>query len=70
MDNVNNIFIKNLRNLLTKRKITPKELSEGTGIPLKEMQKYFSGKEAPLLSKAFKICDFFGVTIDEMCEQN
>ena len=58
--------------LMKKNEIkTVKELSEKMGIPYFTLKNIFQGNASDIrLSTATKICDFFGITFDELFSEN
>lgn len=56
--------------LLRKEKgLTLRELSEQVGITAAALSSYEKGKKEPSLSFAIKLADYYGVSLDELCDR-
>lgn len=56
--------IDNVFSLMKERNVTPKEISEKTGISTGNISDWKSGRCAPKTEALIKIADYFGVSLD------
>ncbi len=63
-------FGKNLRKLMDQRGYSYYSLSKATGIPHSNLHDYVLGKHRIPLENAFKIAEYFDVSIDKMLEED
>jgi len=66
MDKCKNIFISgsNLIFYMNQKGMTIEELSKGTGISMKTIQRYRSGERLPDIEKAYAISSFLQIKVD------
>ncbi|MDY5350091.1 MAG: helix-turn-helix domain-containing protein [Candidatus Ventricola sp.] len=55
--------------LRKEKKLTLRELSEKVGITAAALSSYEKGQKEPSLSFAIKLADFYGVSLDDLCDR-
>lgn len=60
----NMAFSKNLKKIMKERNVSPKELSEATGIPRSSIGDWLAGTEPRLNESVLKVSRFFGCSLD------
>lgn len=67
--NVKRNLMLNLSTLMKKKDVSGDQLSESTGISCATISRIKQGKVNPTLDKIIPICNFFGISINELCGQ-
>ena len=70
MDDLKTIVGKNLSALRKQRKLTQLELAEKLNYSDKAVSKWEQGATTPDLETLKQLCDFYGVTLDYLCNPN
>lgn len=63
-------FARNLLFLLTENRVTVKQLSEGTGICSRNIDRYLAQESVIPVDKMVHIADYFNVSLDFLVERN
>lgn len=67
-NNIQKIFSRNLKKLLSDRDVTQLELSKYLGVSNTTVYNYVNGFNMPRMDKIDKICDFFGISRSTLIE--
>lgn len=70
MKNVNEILSENLVKLRKKNKLTQAELAEAIHYSDKSISKWEKGESCPSVAVAAEIAKYFGVTLDDLIDEN
>ncbi len=70
MQNLNNdILLKNMNQLMTKRNVSQKQLEADIHITQSTISKYLNGKQAVSLNFLYIFAQYFNVTMDSLCQE-
>lgn len=69
-DNIQKIFSKNLKELLSNKGVTQLELSKYLGVSNTTVYNYVNGFNMPRMDKIDKICEFFNISRSALIESN
>lgn len=59
-------FSKNLKELIKRRSVSLTKVSKETGVPMSTLSEWTAGREPKISEALLKICDFFGVSLEEL----
>ena len=60
---------ENLRLLRLERNLSQKKLADATGISQQNISRWELGIHAPNIADCIKLADFYGITLDELCDR-
>ena len=62
------MFSENLLQLRTERRFTRRDVADAADVGVEQIRRYERGYQQPTLAVALRIADFFGVSIEELAD--